>query len=212
MGASETATAQPVEQARDLGGRPRDPALDDRILEVVRTLLAERGYQALSVQEVTRRSSVHVRTINRRWATKGQLVAAAILGADEPITPDDSLPSGDLTRDFEQIVRGTLDYLSDPAVRAAMPALWAEMHTDAGLRDLIDVRRTQLTELVQAILEAAVASGSAPPNVVKQANVVATLLAGASFAIQSTSFEVLDDAAVSQMVALLKAGLFALDQ
>jgi AcrR family transcriptional regulator len=180
---------------------------------VVRSLLAERGYQALSVQEVTRRSSVHVRTITRRWPTKAELVAAAILySEDEPIgTGDPALPSGDLRADLTQIVRGTIDYLSDPAVRAAMPALWAEMHSNAGLRELIDLRRAQLTAVVEAVLVRAVASESAPSHVVDHAAEVATVLAGAAFGIESTSVQVLDDAAVSGLVALLVAGLLALE-
>jgi AcrR family transcriptional regulator len=200
-------------EAQALGGRPRDPALDQRILGAVRSLLAERGYQALSVQEVTRRSSVHVRTITRRWPTKGELVAAAIFyNEDEPTgTGDPALPTGDLRADLTQIIQGTLDYLSDPAVRAAMPALWAEMRSNAGVRELIDLRRTQLTALVEEVLALAVTSESAPPHVVDHAAEVATVLAGAAFGIESTSAPVLDDGAVSGLVGLLVAGLFALD-
>jgi AcrR family transcriptional regulator len=167
----------------------------------------------LSVQEVTRRSSVHVKTITRRWPTKAELVAAAILyNEDEPNGAEDpTIPTGNLRADFTQIVRGTVDYLSDPAVRAAMPALWAEMHSNAGLRELIDLRRAQLTAVVEAVLEQAVACDSAPPHVVDHAAEVATVLAGAAFGIESTSVQVLDEAAVSGLVALLVAGLLALE-
>ena len=68
-------------------GRPRNPALDDLILEAVRELLVEVGYHGFSVQEVTRRCNVHVRTITRRWPTKAELVTAAIAGGDEPGRP-----------------------------------------------------------------------------------------------------------------------------
>ena len=79
-----TASAESVSLERGSVGRPRNAALDDLILEAVRELLVECGYHALSVQEVTRRCNVHVRTIARRWPTKAELVAAAIVGGDEP--------------------------------------------------------------------------------------------------------------------------------
>ena len=129
-----TAAAAPSPRA----GRPRDTALDQAILNSVRELLIERGYQALSVQEVTRRCGVHVRTITRRWSTKPALVAAAILGGDEPLfAGDDRLmqPTGRLDEDVRRLVERSVQYLADPATSAALPALVSELSVDSEVRD-----------------------------------------------------------------------------
>ena len=47
-------------------GRPRDRALDDRILEKVIALLGSRGYAGLTLDELAARSGVAKTTILRR--------------------------------------------------------------------------------------------------------------------------------------------------
>jgi len=62
-------------------GRPRREGADEEILSVVRALLEERGFRALSVDEVAERAGVAKTTVYRRWPSKGALVAAAITPA-----------------------------------------------------------------------------------------------------------------------------------
>ena len=59
-------------------GRPRREGADEEILSVVRTLLEERGFRALSVDDVAEQAGVAKTTVYRRWPSKGSLVAAAI--------------------------------------------------------------------------------------------------------------------------------------
>jgi len=78
-------------------GRPRDGAVDRRVLSAAWGLLHEGGYAALNVDEVAERAAVAKTTLYRRWPTKDHLavaVAAQILG-EVPI-PD----TGDLRRDL----------------------------------------------------------------------------------------------------------------
>jgi AcrR family transcriptional regulator len=58
-------------------GRPRREGADSEILSVVRTLLDERGFRALSVDEVAERAGVAKTTVYRRWPSKGALVATS---------------------------------------------------------------------------------------------------------------------------------------
>ena len=108
-------------------GRPRNAELDETILQAVRELLAEEGYQSLSVNKVTQRCGVHVRTIARRWDSKAEMAAAAILGGDDPLRlgMTAGFPTGSLRSDLRELIRGNMAYLSDPATRAAFPALLA---------------------------------------------------------------------------------------
>jgi AcrR family transcriptional regulator len=78
-------------------GRPRDGAVDRRVLSAAWDLLHAGGYAALNMDEVAVRAAVAKTTLYRRWPTKDHLVvavAAQILG-EVPI-PD----TGDLRRDL----------------------------------------------------------------------------------------------------------------
>ena len=59
-------------------GRPRDERADRAILDVTLSLLAEVGPTALSVEEVASRAGVGKTTVYRRFATKDDLVVAAL--------------------------------------------------------------------------------------------------------------------------------------
>jgi AcrR family transcriptional regulator len=175
-------------------------------------LLAERGYQGLSVQEVARRCGVHVATIGRRWPSKAGLVAAAILRDDEPFLADDSAlstPTGDLRKDLWSMVIGIRSFLADPAVRAALPVLWSEVHHDPSVLNRVQRRRQQWSTLVHDVLNAAVSSGDAPLGVLTRAELLTDVLAGISFASQALGREVLDDAAVNSLLDLVLNGLLS---
>jgi AcrR family transcriptional regulator len=66
------------------GGRPRDAALDRRILEVTRELLAEHGYQGLSIGAVARAAGTTRPSVYLRFAGKQDLATRAIAGMDVP--------------------------------------------------------------------------------------------------------------------------------
>ena len=177
--------AAPTELSEEGGsvGRPRNPDLDDLILEAVRELLVERGYLALSIQEVTRRCNVHVRTIARRWPTKAELVAAAIVGDDDP-GPDLAAVTGVLRADLRALVEASLRYLGDRATRAAMPALMAEMDVNEQVANRLHRRQEQLRARVQTILKAAVDAGDVPRHVLKAGSLLPNLITGAAFSFQ----------------------------
>src|SRR5450631_2534200 len=61
-----------------LRGRPRDAGRDVAILDTVRELLIEVGYDHLSIESVAGRAGVGKATIYRRYPDKATLVAAAV--------------------------------------------------------------------------------------------------------------------------------------
>ncbi len=92
-------------------GRPRDGAVDQRVLRAAWGLLHAGGYAALNMDDVAERAAVAKTTLYRRWPTKDHLataVAAEMLG-EVPI-PD----TGDLRRDlteFAAALAASLDRL-----------------------------------------------------------------------------------------------------
>ena len=113
--------------AARLVGRPRDPRVDEAVRRAALELLVEDGYQATSIQAIARRAGVSAPSIYRRWSSKPELIEAAVF-------PSDLVePTGagvDLGLDLADYCRRILDYLAQPAVRAAVPGLLSEYQTD----------------------------------------------------------------------------------
>ena len=106
------------------------------VLAAVFELLAEVGYEALSIEEVARRAGVHKTTVYRRWPTKAQLVLDATLVHSEQHIP---IPdTGTLQGDLRALARSVAANMTDPhgarrtlsivAATASSDDLAASMH------------------------------------------------------------------------------------
>jgi AcrR family transcriptional regulator len=72
-----TTTSEP-EQGIRRPGRPRSAQAHKAIIDATLELLAEEGFQGLSIEAVAARAGVGKTTIYRRWASKDELVIDAI--------------------------------------------------------------------------------------------------------------------------------------
>ena len=194
-------------------GRPRNEELDALILHAVREALVDRGYGGLTIQDVTRRCGVNVRTITRRWSTKPELVAAAVLGPSHGPDATGELPvpapTGDLRRDVRRLIEATLSYLAEPASRAALPALWGETLTNPRIRELLDERDREWAAAVEAVVREAVKSGTAPPGAVGRAAPLPRILAGISMGIGSMDGVAPDSGIVDEVTDFVVGALVA---
>jgi AcrR family transcriptional regulator len=88
-------------------GRPRDRALDDRILEQCLALLGSHGYAGLTLDELAARSGVAKTTILRRWPSKAAVAAAGVerLALQSVDVPD----SGTLRTDLLALLHGAVE-------------------------------------------------------------------------------------------------------
>ena len=59
-------------------GRPRDPGVDRAIVRATLNALAEQGYRGMSVEGVAAAAGVGKTTIYRRYASKEEMVVAAL--------------------------------------------------------------------------------------------------------------------------------------
>jgi AcrR family transcriptional regulator len=141
--------------ARAPVGRPRDPAVDEAIRSATRALLAEVGYQRLTLDAVARRAGVSRPTLYLRWSSKAALVHDSVFARalDDPAGALAS--SDDLLADLEALVRRSIELFGDDAVRAAVPGLLADYRDHPDLRDALQDRvdrpvRARFRELVAA--------------------------------------------------------------
>jgi AcrR family transcriptional regulator len=95
--AARASTGAEAEPTRS--GRPRDDAREQAILDAAIDLLAEVGYEAMSIEGVAVRAKASKATIYRRWPGKAELVVEAMRRRSEPVLediPDTGSLRGDL--------------------------------------------------------------------------------------------------------------------
>src|SRR4051794_23028772 len=92
-------------------GRPRAADREPLILDATSELLDEVGYDHLRVQDVAERARVGLATIYRRWATKQELVIAAMCRQKVTVEPPET---DDARADLEARLREMASELAGP--------------------------------------------------------------------------------------------------
>src|SRR3954454_16776347 len=143
-------------------GRPRDRALDERILEQVLALLGSRGYAGLTLDDLAERTGVDKTTILRRWPSKAAVAAAGVerLALQSVDVPD----SGTLRGDLHTLLHGALDTF----VRGRgqfVPRLLREAGHHPEITDLLDAVLHTRRQGYRRVLARAMARGELDPTV-----------------------------------------------
>ena len=109
-------------------GRRRDLSRDPEILEATLDVLAETGYDGMTIDMVAARAKAGKATVYRRWASKSELVFDAVACMKNADIDFDNLPDtgslrGDLIAihapDGRPIARGLAEYDATDAARIA---------------------------------------------------------------------------------------------
>jgi len=121
-----TAMADHSRQRRTRGGdRPR------RVREIFNAtldLVADQGYDGLTIEGVADRSGVNKTTIYRWWPSKAALLGAALIEA--PLLDFEVPDTGSLRGDLEALTGTVLTLLTiPPAAQVALAALGAATHS-----------------------------------------------------------------------------------
>ena len=112
-------------------GRPREARLDEAIAAATLDLLAERGYNRLTLAAVAERAGTTTPAIYRRWRSKADLVVQVVFRTEgDDVIAD----TGDLETDVRMMVRWSTEKFGNPAGRAAMVGLLGEPSASEGGR------------------------------------------------------------------------------
>jgi AcrR family transcriptional regulator len=133
-------------------GRPRRPTADDAITRAALDLLAERGFQAATIEAIAERAAVGRNTIYRRWRSKEELIADALreLGTDFDAWGADDLYSlllnwlGDFARTFSDPLYGRL--LAGVLGELHRNPVFADVYADRVVRPRREALLARLTE------------------------------------------------------------------
>ncbi|WP_331766185.1 TetR/AcrR family transcriptional regulator [Embleya sp. NBC_00896] len=160
------------------GARRNDgPRKSQEIFDATLDLLADNGYEGLTIEGVAERSGVNKTTIYRWWPSKGALLGAALTGARRL---DFALPdTGSLQGDLEALLAGMLTLLTTPPTAdIATAALGAVTHSP----ELADHARDFFADRLareQPVFDRAVARGELAPDA--DPMLLVDLLAGAAW-------------------------------
>jgi AcrR family transcriptional regulator len=143
-------------------GRPRDPALDDAILDAAMALFAEGGYGGVTIEGVAARACVGKATVYRRYASRAELVVEAIRSRMNLI--HELVDTGDLRADLLALVEPLVDRLrgqDGPVLVALMTERMREPELAAAYeRSVVGCKR----EHVRGLIHAAIERGELPPD------------------------------------------------
>src|SRR5690606_20231965 len=67
-----------AETSTSTGGRPRDPVIEEAIIESTRMLLATKGYSSMTIGDIVADAGVTRPTLYRRWPNKYELAIDAL--------------------------------------------------------------------------------------------------------------------------------------
>ncbi len=141
-------------------GRPRDAEREQALLTAAVAVLVERGYGALTIDEVAARAGSSKATVYRRWAGKEALVVDALTRlADQAVTLPDT---GSLLDDLRALLYGMVSGLSGPGgglLRAVVGELGRSAALTAAFRERHVASRRQV---LAVIVERAARRGEVP--------------------------------------------------
>lgn len=141
-------------------GRPRSSQAHEAILDATLALLAEKGYEHLTVEDVAAAAGVGKATIYRRWPSKAPLVIAAYAQLPGLATPD----TGNLSDDLTALLRNFARILETTPLPRVLPILAGECLHDPELSKLLVPINRERRKPLLGILERAVGRGELPAD------------------------------------------------
>lgn len=185
------------------GGRPRDPRVDSALTEHLVTLLAERGPDGFSVDELAERSGVGKAAIYRRYRSRDELVAAGFAAVNEDMPDVLDLP-------VREALVTLLEWISRAHASGMTPTWLVGMQQIPQLRDMYmcQVVRPRRTALEQ-VLERGRAEGVLRPDVDLDVAVTCLSAPAIHVGMHRARGSAIGEVSIEQVVDLVLSGLIS---
>ncbi|MDF5712181.1 MAG: TetR/AcrR family transcriptional regulator [Nostoc sp. S4] len=144
-------------QINSSSGRPRSIHADQAILQASLDLLAEVGYQSMSIEAIAARAGVGKTTIYRRYTSKEELVADAI----ESLRDDSAIPdTGSFWGDMDIVIKNATKKIDSPLGRQTLALIISTASSNPEFAKVYWTKYTKLRrEAFAKVLERAKSRG-----------------------------------------------------
>jgi AcrR family transcriptional regulator len=149
-------------------GRPRRAAARKAIVEATLELLAERGFQAATMDAIADRAAVGKNTIYRRWSSKEELIADALgdLTAELDVKDDGEIYAQLLAR-----IRDFVHVFAHPLLGRLLPGLLGELERNpafasAYVERIVTPRYERIIALLREAVDRGELAADADPEVI----------------------------------------------
>jgi AcrR family transcriptional regulator len=140
----------------------RGPKVRAAVLSATLGELTEKGYTALTVDNVARRAGVHKTTIYRRWSDRETLVADAVAGLAVARVP--SRDTDDIAAYLRELARSLVRFLNSPVGKAIAAATLSDA---SRIPEIAEARRRFFQDRfrrAEPVVSEAIVRGELPPN------------------------------------------------
>lgn len=158
----ETIEAMPSDSSDQSSGRRRSARTQEAILDATIEVLAEVGYQDLSIERVAARAGVGKATIYRWWDAKSALVIEA-LQSRAPLA--ETVRTGDARTDLRAVIRAAADAHVGDLVGATLPALASSIPDGSPVAEKLRRFLRPQRDAARQVLHHAAADGLLPADV-----------------------------------------------
>jgi AcrR family transcriptional regulator len=179
-------------------GRPRVEGITRAILDATIALMTDVGIGALTMDAVAARSGVGKATIYRRWATKQDLVVAAIGQRIIEVTVPDL---GDFRAELDWLLTERLAMYQQDGSDRLVAGLVGAAAEDPAIRSAAKEGTARLLRETRRVVERGIARGQVRPDV--DARSVATMIAATLPFRMILELEPLDRSLVDDVVDLV---------
>jgi AcrR family transcriptional regulator len=136
-------------------GRPRQASARKAIVDATLELLAERGFQAATIEAIAERAGVGRNTIYRRWASKEELIVDAL---QELFVDLDFQEDGDVYSLLLDWIRDFVRVFGDPLYGRILPVVLGELQQNPDFarvysEQIVQPRYDALLEFLRAAVE-----------------------------------------------------------
>ena len=144
-------------QINSPSGRPRSIHADQAILQATLDLLADVGYQSMSIEAIASRAGVGKTTIYRRYTSKEELVADAI----ESLRDDLAIPdTGSFWGDMDILINNATKKIHSPLGRQTLALIISTASSNPQFAEVYWTKYTKLRrEAFSKVLERAKSRG-----------------------------------------------------
>ena len=137
-------------------GRPRDPRLDDALLDTALAVFLERGYHNTTFTEIARQVGVGTPAIYRRWPTKADLAMDIIVRVNEPEPIPDT---GSIRNDLVEFMRLRLQTWATPIFRQVLLPLALQGFAEGSLAAEVRERFVAYRRLLDTRVRRSISAG-----------------------------------------------------